>query len=900
MHTDSKARRLPLGKFVPAVLLAAAIPFAVFAQEDENMKLTVQSAAESSAPSAASAPAPSQEPMSAASLAGAPDADPSAKTEAKKRVSTWGLWDEKEVSTPEAAEGKTLEAAMEEIAAAAGKSLVIYPEGSVLPCLTNTYVRPRNAGDEEEYAKLFRLLLAPYEDVDIYIDMEEDSNRVYVGLADEIDRRRTEYDVRKLARNHMRISIVLKDVTLYDAVLRIADLSKANILTSYMEPDDQVTEVGKEEEAPPSDASKIATPVADDKASKARRVTYSTQGDAEWRTVLRSVLEPDYAFDERDGMVRVATKERFRKMAEAERNAVRMEMRYVPVRHANPEDIVAKLNALKVKENQDAVIQVAPFVEKGGSPVNSFRHNLSSSSSSLSTGNTKIGDSGSASSGSWGNLKRPKNPPAVLLYDNPGNLDRLEALVKSLDVREKQVLIEALILDLGDRGARQIGMEIESMGFGSIQLLGLHWSQTHETSHASDNEGSWTGGTTGGTYDYRGKGRGTTATQAGKTSVVEKNDIFGKPTRTTETVESVNTGIAPSWAYGTVSEAFAGRTTGFDNGYDKTSSSVRNRGWSTILGPLDFNFILDLVETDGDSKVLSSPVLTIGDHCEAMVHVGDVHPVAQLETTIVAGGVNTAVAENVEWYELVTGIMMWVGPEVTEDGGSVRLWIHPKLTQQTGETSISVGGNTLSYPELSSQEIDTRVTVPSGGTLLLGGLIQTSTIEELKKVPFLGDIPLLGRLFRWSSTSSVRRNLVIMVRPTVLDDENPSTGFEEPANRIIEPMMQGSGRTLEDVVMSDGDDPMKRREKAILEAVGLKKKDDSSASAEADAEESEGTKEEATATESEDGNPESAGADAKTEEPSVSIVVTPSADGDETPPPAATDSNATADDLTTN
>ena len=111
------------------------------------------------------------------------------------------------------------------------------------------------------------------------------------------------------------------------------------------------------------------------------------------------------------------------------------------------------------------------------------------------------------------------------------------------------------------------------------------------------------------------------------------------------------------------------------------------------------------------------------------------------------------------------------------------------------------------------------MTVLSGSTLLIGGLTENDESEILKKVPILGDIPLLGRLFRWNSRSSGRNNLVILIRPTVLDDDEPDTGFEAPANAIIDPMMSSSGRNLKDVAFTEDSDPMKRREKAIRETV---------------------------------------------------------------------------------
>ena len=777
---------------VLAALLVGGITAATFAPaqdaDDKPLVLGIAPAARSGA-EAAPVPGDDDAPATMDDIYDAPDGP-------VRQVATGGIFDEKKVAVPEPAEGKTILDAMHEIARSAGKTLS--PLGTNgLERLAGQYEKPDKI-EVENFRKLLGRLL-PDDTVDVWDD--PDSNFVYLGLSDEVSAKHTQSDIQKLSRNHTRIQLAVKDKTLYDVVLMIADMSKANILTSYMDKEDQVTDESDENEETSASVavSDLGKDAAAAKTAGARRVTYRTQGAAEWRTVLRSVLEPDYAFDEKDGMVRVATKAKFEQMKKAEQDAIRMEMRYVRVFHANPEDIVAKMSEMHVTENAGAKIQVAPYQEKAKKDnVNGYRHNLSSSSTSLSTGNTTIGDSSSVSSGSWGNLLRPKNPPAVLLYDNPGNLDRLEKLVREMDVRDKQVLIEAMILDLSDTGTKNLGMKIDELGFGNIPLLGLGYSRTYDSGRSSNTEDGWSGSkdlsSTHTSTREISRNWGDTASDAAElASTWSKSDVR---------------------ANGSVWSAEAADA--FNGTYERAHTHARSRTFSSVIGPLDFNFVLEMVQTDGDSKLLSSPVLTIGDHSEAMIHVGDVTPILNLEVNTAANTTGAVLVEDVEWQELVTGILMWVGPEVTEDGKGVRLWVHPKISEKTGEWETY---QNTRYPHLMSQEMDTRVMVPSGATLLMGGLTRVQKSETISKVPLLGDIPLLGRLFRHSSTENQRRNLVILIRPTILDDEMPETGFEEQAMKIVEPLMAGSGRDLKDVVFDDETDPMKRREKKIKQSI---------------------------------------------------------------------------------
>lgn len=749
-------------------------------------------------------------------------------------ASTGGIFDEKKVAVPDAAEGKTILDAMHEIARSAGKTLS--PLGTNgLERLSEPYVRPDKLESENFRTLLGELL--PDDTVDIWDD--PDSRFVYLGLSDDVSAKHTQSDVQRLARNHTRIQLAVKDKTLYDVVLMIADASKANILTSYMEPKDQVTDDREEaDETAPVNVNQL-TDSSVAKTEGPRRVTYRTQGEAEWRTVLRSVLEPDYTFDEKDGMVRVATKEKFRQLEAEDRNSIKMELRYVRVFHANPEDIVDRINALAVMENIDAKIQVAPYQEKAKKDnVNSFRHNLSSSSSSLSAGQSAIGDTGSSASGSWGNLLRPKNPPAILLYDNPGNLDRLEAIIREMDIPERQILIEALILDLTDQGEKKLGLQMEELGLQALNLGRLQFIKSNEGAHGSTYSRSGEYGNLGSWDSQYGNGNGSLGRSAAyyRGSEFDGKDDFDRyaqyGNRLEENGQTWWSAYSTGWGDDSEKESpwYKFERNHGANAYEYRTSrahrehvrfSDRLTQHAMVFGPLDFNFILDMVQTDGDGKILSSPVLTIGDHSEAMIHVGNVEPIAQIKTTALAGGVNNAISHDIEWYELVTGTMLWVGPEVAEDGKSVRLWVHPKISAKSpeGDVEVLVDGNALSYPRLQAEELDTRVIVPSGGTLMLGGLIRNTQRETISKVPILGDIPLIGRLFRHSATVNERRNLVIIIRPTILDDKAPETGFEAPAMKIVDPMMKGLGRDLKDIAFDENEDPMRRREKKIKTSI---------------------------------------------------------------------------------
>lgn len=684
------------------------------------------------------------------------------------------------------------------------------------------------------------LHVVPPSGASTWISAQEKDNTyryVYVGTTQEINDLALAAAVEQLKNNHTVLTSQDVDfpppgVPIAEAIQFICEAAGVNYTLNYMEEKDRSFAAPEETSQNPGASSMGPT-----NAVTSLRVVYTmTPGlGQEWRSVLHAVLRPKYDFDEFEGTVRIAKPEDFKRMHAEEVQSRPMALRYVPIVYADPYDIVEKLTVPPkhagvsifdgIKMNDRAILQVAPY-QGGGTMATGARGQLSGTTSSLSTGSSgeQAGDTDTSSSGSAGDLLRPKNPPAILIYDAEENVDKLVEVVKSLDVREKQVLIEALILNLSDAGSRALGMKLDEMGFDSIPLLGVNWQKNHdaESGRMSYKNSELLETTASQSIYANGDGvfnGGTGFFHGDETNLDYDRDYkFGDYTVSRTTGDELT-------GSGRTRGRYAGRVGQRDEWRDNVRISERTRHLSSVLGPLDFKFILEMVETRGNGKVLSSPVLTIGDHSEAMIYVGNITPILNLDTQV-NNGVTTTVTEDVDWMELMTGIHMWVGPEVTEKGNAVRLWVHPKITDTTGEWEVYQGSR---YPHLETKELDTRVTVPSGGTLLLGGLTKIQKSEKLEKVPILGDIPFLGRLFRHHSTDSVRENLVILIRPTILDDENPETGFEAPANELIDPMMSESGRNLKDVLPME--DKMREREKKIIGAVkesvsGLVKKEE--------------------------------------------------------------------------
>ena len=176
-------------------------------------------------------------------------------------------------------------------------------------------------------------------------------------------------------------------------------------------------------------------------------------------------------------------------------------------------------------------------------------------------------------------------------------------------------------------------------------------------------------------------------------------------------------------------------------------AGVVKSGWGAVV---------QAVSTDTNSNILATPHLTTLDNEEAYFIVGQEIPIITGTST---GSNNSNPFQTVERQEV--GIKLKVTPQINE-GDAVQLTIEQEVSSVSGATSVDIS--------INKREIKTTVIVDDGGTIVLGGLIDEDVQESISKVPLLGDIPILGHLFKTTTTSRRKRNLMVFLRPTIVRD----------------------------------------------------------------------------------------------------------------------------------
>lgn len=176
-------------------------------------------------------------------------------------------------------------------------------------------------------------------------------------------------------------------------------------------------------------------------------------------------------------------------------------------------------------------------------------------------------------------------------------------------------------------------------------------------------------------------------------------------------------------------------------------------------GGVDFGFLLSAIASDSDNNILSTPTIVTMDNQEAEIVVGQNVPFV---TGTQLSAANNNPFQTIERQDV--GISLKVKPQINE-GNNIKMDIEQEVSDVS---STSVTG--ASDITTNKRSIKTTVLVEDGQTLVLGGLIDDKVSDTHDKVPLLGDIPLVGSLFRYRTSSKSKRNLMVFMHPTILRD----------------------------------------------------------------------------------------------------------------------------------
>ena len=309
----------------------------------------------------------------------------------------------------------------------------------------------------------------------------------------------------------------------------------------------------------------------------------------------------------------------------------------------------------------------------------------------------------------------------LLLNDTPQKIREIKDLIALLDRPVDQVLIESRIVIATESFGRDLGAR-----FG---ISGAHEDRYGNViSTSGSNE----------------------ATDA-MTNVVLANRLAGR-----------STGLPASAANAIGAGVLVPRL----NDRLNVNLPVTNPAGSFGLAVLGHDYLLDLelsaLETEGKGQIVSNPRVITANQREAVIRQGD--EVGYVTISPVQGGTSVPIP-NVQFKEVL--LELKVTPTITQDQ-RVYLAMAVKKDEVSGFINTSIGD----VPQINKREINTAVLVENGQTVVLGGVYEFKSRDDLTKVPFLGNLPALGNLFRTTSRSSSKAELLIFVTPKILAERH--------------------------------------------------------------------------------------------------------------------------------
>src|SRR6266550_1143755 len=200
-------------------------------------------------------------------------------------------------------------------------------------------------------------------------------------------------------------------------------------------------------------------------------------------------------------------------------------------------------------------------------------------------------------------------------------------------------------------------------------------------------------------------------------------------------------------------------------------------GQFAILSVPQLSATLRLLNEDADAEFLANPRVVTADNQQAKIEITRNQPVPQLNfneqtATAVFGG----------FQDKLFGNTLLVRPAVNKDG-YITLSVKPEISNKVADQAFTFGGATVTSPVIDTRKLDSNVLIKSSDTLAIGGLLQDEVVKAHNKVPVLGDIPILSYLFQERLNNRTKRNLLVFVTPTIID-QHYGTGLEDQVSGL--------------------------------------------------------------------------------------------------------------------
>ncbi len=302
---------------------------------------------------------------------------------------------------------------------------------------------------------------------------------------------------------------------------------------------------------------------------------------------------------------------------------------------------------------------------------------------------------------------------SLIVVGSPIDYETVKDVIQKLDIRRRQVYVEAAIVEMSLAKARELGFEFQALN------------------PIKENQLTAAGGTN----------------------------------------------------FGNIGNVITGGPAGLKDLNGLTVGAVKGTFEFNGIKFLNVGALLRALQVDGDVNVLSTPNILTTDNQKAEIMVGENIPfiTGQSQSTATGGG---AILTSIERKDV--GITLKLTPQITSDD-NVRLDIYQEISAVTETAGINPN---LLGPSTSKRSASTTVVVKDRETMVIGGLIRDNVTSSTQKVPLLGDIPLLGWLFKYKKSTVEKTNLMIFITPYIIKNETEAAELTKKKGETMEQFRQ--------------------------------------------------------------------------------------------------------------
>ncbi len=344
------------------------------------------------------------------------------------------------------------------------------------------------------------------------------------------------------------------------------------------------------------------------------------------------------------------------------------------------------------------------------------------------------------------------NANALIVRTSAANMNEIRKVVKEIDLPRKQVYIEAKFLELTDQAIKDLGINWQVLEGYSIGVKDMEWGIQETRNKVEKNSDTLTRTDSRSRNDVINNRYDSSGALYDETTSVTEEQPPGSGNFVTSEVKTPTRSVAD-----TINQSVSANRN-IEDSFTKSVTDIR----TAVLSADDFAIILSALKQMNGVSIVSNPKIVVANEETATIHIGENEP--NIKGTVTAGQqgqANTttyALDEDRPYFEF--GISVDVTPTINNDS-NITVRINPRLSRFVRD-KIAPDNNT--FPVESTKTIKTVFSLESGKTAAIGGLTETDEREITKKIPLLGDIPLIGKyLFSHTHKQSSQSETIIFV-----------------------------------------------------------------------------------------------------------------------------------------